>query len=667
MATKGVASAESLYNIRPIAGCEISPDGKRVAFSVQRVDAKTEKKYSNLWVAETGRKDSAEQYTFGNQNDHSPVWSPDGKWLCFLSNRGDNDKPPQLYLIPTSGGEARPIIYIEGSINDVRWSPDGTRLLCAVRKTDPDALARREDATKKKLGIVERHITRVHHKYDGAGFLPNARWHIWTVDVKRKKAVQLTDGDVCHEQQPAWSPNGKQIAFVSNRADDPDFNPGGDDIYVMPADGGAMTKIAAPFGSKNSPVYSPDGRYIAYYAMLGRGNWWQHQHVWVVPTDSHCKARNVTGAHDFHVGNSAMNDTGGSVTPTPIWSADSDRLTFPVTRNGNVKLHSIALDGSDLQSVMGDDGMIGAYSVAAGKLAYWHSTMDALAEIKAMDLRSGKQRRLSRINVGVFGRKPLPKVKEVWFKGAANNDLQGWIMTPPNFDPAKKYPSIMEMHGGPLTQYSNAFMHEFNYLASNGYIVYFCNPRGGRGYGESHAKAIWNDHGGADVDDIMAWADYVAELPYIDRDRRGMTGGSYGGFLVNWIIGHTNQFAASVTQRSISNRTSSYGSSDINWLREITFDDEPPWENLENYWRQSPLKYIGNAKTPTLVIHSEQDLRCPIEQGEQIFVALKRLGVDTEMVRFPDEPHGLSRMGRTDRRIRRLQHILRWFDKYLKD
>ena len=631
MAIKMAVSAESLYNIRPIAGCEISPDGKRVAFSVQRVDAKTEKKYSNLWVAETGRKDSAEQYTFGDQSDHSPLWSPDGQWLAFLSNRGDSDKPPQLYLIPTSGGEARPITYIEGSISSVSWSPDGTRLLCCVRKTDPDALERREDAAKKKLGIVERHITRVRHKFDGAGFLPSERWHIWTVDVKRKKAVQLTDGNVCHEQQPTWSPDGEQIAFVSNRADDPDFNPGGDDIYIMPADGGEMTKLAAPLGSKSHPAFSPDGKHIAYYAMLGRGDWWQHQHLWTVSTDGDDAARSITGIHDFHVGNSGMNDTGGSVTPAPIWSTDGKRLTFPVTRNGNVTLHSIAVDSSDLQTVMGDDGMIGAYGIVAGKLAYWHSTMDAMGEIKVMELVSGRQKRLSKVNVGVFGRSArkratLPQVEEVWFKGAANNDLQGWIMTPPDFDPSKKHPSIMEMHGGPLAQYSNAFMHEFNYLACNGYVVYFCNPRGGRGYGKAHAKAIWNDHGGADVDDIMAWADYVADLPYIDRDRRGMTGGSYGGFLVNWIIGHTDQFAAAVTQRSISNRTSSYGSSDINWLREITFDDEPPWENLENYWRQSPLKHIGNAKTPTLVIHSEQDLRCPIEQGGASFCRAQAAG-----------------------------------------
>ena len=236
----------------------------------------------------------------------------------------------------------------------------------------------------------------------------------------------------------------------------------------------------------------------------------------------------------------------------------------------------------------------------------------------------------------------------------------------PGWDSTQKYPCILQIHGGPIAQYGNAFMHEFQYLAANGYVVVYCNPRGGLGYGESHAESIWNDHGGADYDDVMAWTDYVAEHPYVDEERMGVTGGSYGGFLVNWIVGHTDRFKAAVTQRSIFNRTSNYGTSDMNWIREETFDDQPPWENPENYLRQSPFTYIGNAKTPTLVIHSENDFRCPIEQGEQMFIALKRLGVDAEFIRFPEESHGLSRDGRTDRRVTRLEHMLRWFDTYLK-
>ncbi len=659
-------SAEDLYKIRPVSSCAISPDGANVSFSVQHVDAATEKKYSNLWLAPTGRG-SAEQYTYGDQVDVNPKWSPDGRMIAFLSNRGNAAKPPQLYQIPVRGGEARCITKIEGAILDYAWSPNGTRIVCAVQKTDQEVLDREADPKKKKLGVPARHITRVHYKFDGRGFLPKERVHLWVVNVKNGKAKQITDGSVHDEHQPTWSPDGTQIAFMSNHADDPDMNAEGEDLWLISAEGGEITKIPTPFGMKYMPSFSPDGNWIAYYGQDGRGDWWQNVHLWIVPTNGDGKAQCVTGAHDVTVGNATGNDTGGSATMQPVWSADSQRLTFQISKHGNTTLHSIAIDGSDLQTIIGDNGAIGAYSIGANKVAYWHSTMGSFGEIKVRSLTgSTKVRQLSRINTPLLRRKQLGAVEEVWFKGAANNALQGWIMTPPDFDPDKTYPSIMQMHGGPLVQYGNMLMHEFQFLAANGYVVYFSNPRGGRGYGEEHAKAIWNDHGGADVDDVMAWADTVAKLPYIDNDRRGITGGSYGGFLVNWIIGHTNQFKSAVSQRSIMNRLSSYGSSDVNWLREIAFDDQPPWENLENYWKQSPLKHIGNAKTPTLVIHSEQDLRCPIEQGEQLFVALKKLGVDTEMIRFPDSSHGVSRGGRTDRRVLRLQHMLRWFDKYLK-
>ena len=260
----------------------------------------------------------------------------------------------------------------------------------------------------------------------------------------------------------------------------------------------------------------------------------------------------------------------------------------------------------------------------------------------------------------------LPRVEEVWFKSPDGNPLQGWIMFPPRFDPKRKYPSILEIHGGPLTQYGKFFMHEFYYLASKGYVVYFCNPRGGRGYGEAHAKAIWGDWGGADYVDIMAFTDLMARKPYIDTKRMGVTGGSYGGYMTLWIIGHTDRFKAAVTQRCVSNFISEWGSSDLNWTFEQELTAAAPFLDLKKYWDMSPIKYIGNASTPTMVIHNEGDLRCPIEQGEQAFVALKRLGVETEFIRFPEEFHGLSRTGRTDRRIARLNHILRWMDKYLK-
>jgi dipeptidyl aminopeptidase/acylaminoacyl peptidase len=273
---------------------------------------------------------------------------------------------------------------------------------------------------------------------------------------------------------------------------------------------------------------------------------------------------------------------------------------------------------------------------------------------------------LTHFNQSWFNELELGQLEERWFKGSDGNDLQGWILKPAGFDPQKKYPSILEIHGGPLTQYGNLWMHEFYYLAAKEFIVYFTNPRGGQGYGEEHAKAIYNGKWGTkDYEDLMAWVDEVEKLPYVDKTRMGVTGGSYGGYMTAWIIGHTDRFKAAVVQRCVSNLISMWGSSDFNYGFQQIFGNQAPYQSIETLWECSPMKYIGNAKTPTLIIHSEQDLRCPLEQGQQVFTALKTLGVDTKFVIFPEEPHGLSRMGRTDRRIKRLNEIADWFERYL--
>lgn len=298
-------------------------------------------------------------------------------------------------------------------------------------------------------------------------------------------------------------------------------------------------------------------------------------------------------------------------------------------------------------------------------MAYFFGSMESPGEVRLWNLKTGRRKALSRPNRNLLARLDIGSMEEVWFEGKDGYRLQGWILKPPDFDPSRKYPSILEIHGGPQTQYGYFFMHEFYYLAAHGYVVYFSNPRGGRGYGEAHTKAIWGRWGTVDYEDLMAWADYMEAQPYIDASRMGVTGGSYGGYMTLWVIGHTQRFEAAVAQRVVSNFISMWGSSDGNWVFQLPLEAGPPWVDFQKYWERSPISHLGNARTPTLLIHSEQDHRCPIEQGEQAFVALKVQGVDTEMVRFPDEPHGLSRTGRTDRRVSRLKHILRWFDRYI--
>ncbi len=662
-------TAEDLYRFQLVSDSRISPDGRHVVFCVQRVDKKTEKKHSNLWIVPTD-EGPARQFTFGDQSDSQPQWSPDGREIAFISNRGD-EKQSQIYIIPFGGGEARKLTSFKGKFGDFEWSPDSKKLVSMFCKKDAEEIEREKDEQKKKLGVVSRHITRVHFKEDGEGFLPKERWHIWTIDAGTGKGKQLTDSEIYDEWSPRWSPDGKKIVFCSNRAKDPDFDRDAIDMFMIPAGGGDFRKINAPLGIKAGPSFSPDGKWLAYYGREGRGRWWRNFGLWIVPLDGKAKARNLTEKFDFNVSSWTINDMPGSPDMMPpTWTKDGKRIYFQVAHHGNTTLKSIALDGDkrSLHTVIGDEGVVGEFSFDKDqeKLAYFHADMKNLGEIWWLNVDSLKSRRLTEINDTLLQELNLGEIEEVWFKGAAKNDLQGWILKPPGFNSKKKYPSILEIHGGPSLQYGNFFMHEFYYLAANGYIVCFCNPRGGQGYGEKHSKAIWNDWGNAAFSDLMAWVDFIGKRPYIDNKRMGVTGGSYGGYMTNWIIGHTHRFKAAVTQRSVSNLISDYGSSDYNWGIQRAFRDLPPWEDFANFWRQSPMKYIGNAKTPTLVLHNENDLRCAIEQGEQIFVALKKLGVDTEMVRFPDEPHGLSRTGRTDRRIERLKHILRWFDRYLK-
>jgi dipeptidyl aminopeptidase/acylaminoacyl peptidase len=666
---KRLITAEDLYRMQILSEPRISPDGKNVVYTLsQPIDPKTESKSSNLWIVPTAGG-AARQFTYGNQSDYQPRWSPDGKQIAFLSNRADKEKPAQIYLISLAGGEARPLAKIAGTLGDLSWSRDGRQILCSVQKTDPEVLEREKDPDKKKLGEVVRHYDRPFYKLDGSGYLPHERWHIWTVDARSGKATQVTDHPVFDEKYPSWSPDGKWIVFISNHAEKPDLHLYQDDVFVMPAKGGEARRLPALSGEKLLPSYSPDGRWIAYYATEGELDGYRNQGLWIVPADGSAAARNLTARYDLMVSPWTINDLGAPEMMPPTWSLDGSTLYFPVVYHGSSLLDSISTSGEDLQTLIGEGGVVGTFDFDAAhtRLAYFYGRMDDPGQVRLRELKSGAERTLTDVNRDLLSGIDLSPVEEVWFKSPSGMDLQGWIMEPPGFDPAQKYPAIIEIHGGPQTQYGNFFMHEFYYLASKGFVVAFSNPRGGRGYGEEHTKAIWHCWGDADYADVMAWADVVAGQKYVDSARLGVTGGSYGGYMTNWIIGHTQRFRAAVTQRSVSNFISLWGSSDFNWNFQVEINNHPPFDDVNYYWDRSPMKYIGNAKTPTLVIHNEMDLRCPIEQGEQVFVALQTLGVESEMVRFPDEFHGLSRSGRTDRRIARLNHILRWFDKYLKN
>jgi len=665
-----LTTADDLYLFHTPSNPHISPDGTRIAFCVQRVERATEKKYTNLWLADSdGRR--LRQFTHGKWADSQPRWSPDGQTLAFLSNRG-NEEQAQIHLMPVDGGEARPLTDLKGSFANYEWSPDGTKLVCQFRRKDADALEREKDEAKKKLGVSYRHITRGDYKFDGAGYLPRERWHIWVIDATSGEATPLTEGER-DETEPRWSPDGQSILFASNRSERPDMDLDATELYLIPAAGGEMRPIETRPGRKFAAVFSPDGQHVAYLGRDKPGRWYQNARLYVAPVAGG-EARDLGGEIDLHLTGSTNGDVFNDSSPAlPIWSADGQRVYCGASLRGNEPLVALAAFAPNPapQWIIAEQGVLGGYTFdqARQRVAYLWSTLDDPAQLLVRDVAddgaAGPPRALTTLNPWL-AEVATGEIEEVWFKAADGYDLHGWILRPPGFDPTQKYPSILQIHGGPQTQYGNMYMHEFHYLAAAGYVVYWSNPRGSQGYGEDCTGAIYGQWGTVDYDDVMAWADYAAKLPYVDPQRMGVTGGSYGGYMTTLIIGRTDRFKAAVAQRVVSNFISFYGSSDLNAGLEHLAGTPAPWEDVQTNWAQSPISAIGNARTPTLVIHSENDHRCDQEQGEQVFIALRRLGVDTELLLLPGESHGVSRGGRTDRRVARLEHMLGWFEKYLK-
>lgn len=660
---------EDLYNAQQVANPQISPNGHHIIFTVQRVDRKTEKKYSNLWLVASDGTTPARQFTYGDHVDRAPHWSPDGRHVAFLSNRRDETQF-QLYLIPIFGGEARPLTSLTGSFASFAWSPDGSRFVAQFRQKDEEVIERDKDEQKKKLGVVARHITSVSYKSDGVGYLPQEKWHIWTIDATTGEGTQLTDGTY-DETEPCWSPDSRQILFVSNRSQRPEFELDATELYLIPADGGEITQVAAHHGRKMMPSFSPNGGHIAYLGRVLPANWWQNASLYIVPVDGSSPARNVTHDFDIHLSSVTNADLGGSPGfSTPVWSNDGSRLFFTISQTGDQPLLAVDISGDTptLETIISGKGVVGDFSLDSQQqtIAYFWGDAATPNQIRSHNLASQTTHKLTTFNEDWLAEIAFGNIEEVWFDGPDGNRLHGWVLKPVGFDPSQKYPSIMEIHGGPQTQYGHTFMHEFHYLAAGGYVVYWSNPRGSQGYGNDHSGTIYNAWGTVDYADVMAWADYMEQQPYIDPERMGVTGGSYGGYMTTLIIGRSSRFKAAVAQRLVSNFISFYGSSDMNWAVQNLFGSETdPWNDLDNYWKQSPISYIGGATTPTLIIHSESDNRCDREQGEQVFVALQKLGVPSEMLLVPGESHGLSRMGRTDRRIARLSHMRRWFETYL--
>ena len=649
---------EDLLKMKFIRSVCISPDEKKIMFTIEQSADDKKKYHSHIYMIDIDGA-NLRQYTFGEVSDSNPVFSPDGHWIVFTSKRGEKKG---IYKMPADGGEAKLLVDTDGSYSDISISPDSKQILCIFKKADEVP----KDKDGKKEAPVYRHITRKFYKLDNSGFLAEDRGHIYIYDMETGKGRQLANTRN-GEAGPVFFPDGQKIAYLTNLQRDPDEEMLRDEIFIMSTKGGKARKLNKSAGPALGLSVSPDGKTIAYIGHDEPDDAWDIAgfSVWTIPV-SGGKASNLTGYLDRPVLDQTISDTAEDHDVVrPIWTKDGKEIYFMLSGSGSSHLMKISSRGGKVTPVISGKLHVMAASLRTGckHIAAIISNSTKIAELYVSQY-NGKPKQLTHLNKE-FDEVAIGKPEEVIVKSADGYPIHAWILKPPEFNPKKKYPSILEIHGGPRAQYGNTFFHEMQYLAAKGYVVYYGNPRGGQGYGRKHAESILNAWGTVDYDDCMALAYYMAEQPYIDCRKMGVTGGSYGGYMTNWIVTHTNMFAAAVTQRSVVNFISFYGASDIGFAldREIKGN---PWDNLDSWWEMSPIKHVANVRTPLLISHSEQDLRCPIEQGEQLYIALKKLGRKVEMVRFPDEPHGLSRCGRPDRRIARLEWISKWFDKYLK-
>jgi dipeptidyl aminopeptidase/acylaminoacyl peptidase len=654
-------TAEDLLKMKFVRSVALSPDDSRIMFTAEQVSKDKKDYHSHIYMIDTAGGEVS-RYTFGEVKDSSPVFSPDGKWIVFVSKRGEKKG---IYKMPTSGGEAVLLAAEDGSYSGISISPDSKKVLCVFSKADKVP----KNKEGKKEQPVFRHIDRLFYKLDNAGFMPKDRGHVYVIDLESGKAKQITKGKN-GERNPVWLGRGDNIAYVANIQRDPDTDFLKDEIFVISAEGGRPRRLAKPQGPVDAISGSPDGRTIAFIGHDDPHDAWgvANEHIWKVPARGG-NAVDLTPNLDRMTMDLTISDTAEvHEAMPPQWSSDGREIYFQVSENGSTRIYRVKPPGGRITKILG--GKIHAVSFSTGSRkkmiasAISTETMPAEIYVSGMSANS-KPKRLTRLNDELLRDTDIRRPEELIVRGHDDYPIHAWIIKPPGFSPNRKYPSILEIHGGPRVQYGHTFFHEMQHLAAKGYVVYYGNPRGGQGYGRKHAEVTVNGWGTLDYEDCISLARHVASRKYIDKNRMGVTGGSYGGYMTNWVVTHTDMFRAAVTQRSVTNFVSFFGSSDFGYDidREIKGS---PWKNLDEWWEMSPIKHVTKIRTPLLIIHSEQDLRCPIEQAEQLFVSLKKLKRKVEMVRFPEEPHGLSRCGRPDRRMARLDWIVKWFDRYLK-
>ncbi len=662
-----------LLKFRWIADPRISPDGREVAYVLVTVNEKEDRYDTSIWAVATSGGAAPRPLTSGPR-DAAPRWSPDSRTLAFL-RAGEKD-PPQLHLLSMAGGEARKLTDLPAGASPAAWSPDGRTLAFTSTTTAEDLADQKKRAageTVRKKSDV-RVVTLAHYRDNDEGMRdPKARAHVWTVpaEVPREGAAtarQITTGGY-DEGAPFWSADGARIFFVSNRVDEPYYEREDANLYAVPAGGGALQTIVDVDGPVGGVAASPDGRSFAWAGGINAN-----------PEPSFAerdllvfqggKARNLTADYDGDVAGAPIGDQrpprGGGALPV-VWTADGSGVIVATSDHGRSNLTRVdAASGRREELTTGDHTIVG-YSATpdASRIALTIDDDTHLAELYVLDTAHGAPVRVTHENDALVESLDLAAPEKITYKSFDGQPIEAWVVKPPSFDPKKKYPLILNIHGGPHTAYGDTFFHEFQWMAAKGYVVLAPNPRGSSGYGAAFGNVIQYNYPGDDYKDLMAGVDELLRRGYVDEKRLGVTGGSGGGLLTNWVVTQTGRFAAAVSQRSIGDWAAFWYAADFTLFTPSWFH-KFPFQDPDEYRRRSPVTYVERITTPLMLIEGGADLRTPTDAGGgTMFRALKALKKPTAMVVFPGETHELSRSGRPSHRVERLQHIVNWFDKYL--
>jgi len=674
-AAKRPIAETDLYDFKWVADPRISPNGSEVAYTLVTVNEKHDGYSTAIWLV-SASGGPPRQISAGPR-DSAPRWSPDGLTLAF-GRAGEKD-PPQIYLLTMHGGEPRALTDLtKGAVNPV-WSPDGHSIAFLSSSSSKDA-DNKKDEDKSDVRV----INRAAYRSNGAGYTDFERVsHIWTVSVPQvlaapAKAKQITD-DKFDEASVLWSPDSRELYFSADRVAEAYYEPPHSDIYSVPAEGGEMRKLVSVDGGTRAMSLSPDGKHIAFIAALNGDpiKSYSQPDLWVTALQPGSQPKNLTSDYDFDIGSGIGGDqapprAGGP--SLPYWSKDGRSIFISSAEKGRGNLKKVDMHSGKVEPVTEGDWDVFSYTATPdqSRAVLAISTTTSISDLylldgTALNGKSKKPTRLTDVNVELFSQLDLPAPEEVWVKSFDGKMIQTLVQKPPQFDAAKKYPAILNIHGGPHATYGFNFFHEMQWLAAKGYVVIYPNPRGSTSFGQEFGNVIQYHYPGDDYKDLMAVTDAVVAKGWADPDHLGVTGGSGGGVLTNWIIGHTNRFKAAVSMRSIANWSDWWYTADFAQFRPTWFRGAP-FDNEEDFKARSPITYVKQMNTPLMLIEGGEDYRTPPSAGgEQLFRALKYLKKPVVMVQFPGESHELSRSGKPKHRIERLDHIVSWFDNYLQN